>query len=198
MKLILAGNNEKKLKEMREILSDMGCDLYSQREAGLHFTVEETGETFVENARLKASAVVEKTGEAAIADDSGLEVEALEGAPGVHSAYYGGEACKTDFDRLQYLLSRMEGKENRRAAFVSTIVCMFPDGRSIEAEGRLEGEILMKPQGEGGFGYDPVFYVPEAGRTLAQMSAEEKNKISHRGRALRVLKEKWGSEYADK
>ena len=198
MKLILASNNEKKLKEMREILSAMGCEVRSQREAGLDFIVEETGETFLENARRKAQAVVEETGQAAIADDSGLMVEALDGAPGVHSAYYGGAACQTDRDRWQYLLRQMEGEDNRRAAFISTIVCIFPDGTSIEAEGRLVGEILRAPRGQGGFGYDPVFCVPETGRTLGEMTPEEKNSLSHRGRALRVFKEKWEREYADK
>ena len=198
MKLILASNNEKKLKELREILSEIGCEVYSQREAGLDFTVDETGETFRENAALKAQAVVEKTGQAAIADDSGLMVEALDGAPGVHSAYYGGDACKTDRERFEYLLRQMENKENRRAAFHSTIVCIFPDGSQIEAEGRLEGEILKAPRGEGGFGYDPIFYVPQMGRTLAEMTAEEKNSLSHRGGALRKFKEKWEKTYADK
>ena len=198
MKLILASNNEKKLKELREILSEMGCEVRSQREAGLDFVVEETGETFLENAALKARAVVEKTGRAAIADDSGLMVEALDGAPGVHSADYGGDACKTDQDRFEYLLRQMENKENRRAAFHSAIVCIFPDGSSIEAEGRLEGELLKAARGEGGFGYDPIFYVPQMGRTLAEMSPEEKNSLSHRGSALRKFKEKWEKTYADK
>ena len=193
MKFILASNNEKKLKEMREILFAMGHEVRSQREAGLDFAVEETGETFLENARLKAAAVVELTGEAAIADDSGLEVEALDGEPGVQSAYYGGEACKTDWERLQYLLGQMEGEVNRRAWFVSTIVCLFPDGSRIEAQGRIQGEILKAPVGDGGFGYDPVFYVPEAGRSFAEMTAEEKNGLSHRGRALMAFKEKWES-----
>jgi len=197
MKFILASNNEKKLKEMREILSAMGHEVRSQREAGLDFAVEETGETFLENARLKAEAVVELTGEAAIADDSGLEVEVLGGEPGVQSAYYGGASCETDWDRLQYLLGQMEDKEHRRPAFVSTIVCLFPDGSSIEAQGRIEGEILREPRGDGGFGYDPVFYVPETGRSFAQMTAEEKNGLSHRGKALASFKEKW-ERYHDK
>ena len=191
MKLILASNNEKKLKELRAVLTEMGHEVISQREAGLDFIAEETGDTFLENARIKAQAVVDATGRAAIADDSGLEVEALGGAPGVHSAYYGGADCKTDADRWAYLLRVMEQEDNRRAAFVSTIVCILPDGTSVEAVGRLEGELLREPRGAGGFGYDPIFFVPEAGLSFAEMTAEEKNRISHRGRALKQFKEKW-------
>ncbi|MCL2563964.1 MAG: RdgB/HAM1 family non-canonical purine NTP pyrophosphatase [Oscillospiraceae bacterium] len=193
MELILASNNEKKLKELRNILTEMGHTVLSQREAGLDFAAEETGDTFLENARIKARAVVDATGRAAIADDSGIMVEALGGAPGVHSAYYGGEACKTDADRVRYMLSKMAGEDNRRAYFVSTIVCMFPDGTSIEAEGRLEGELLRAPRGEGGFGYDPIFFVPEIGLSFAEMEPERKNRLSHRGRALQAFREKWES-----
>ena len=191
MELILASNNEKKLKELRAILTEMGHMVRSQREAGLDFVAEETGETFLENARIKARAVVDATGQAAIADDSGLIVEALGGAPGVYSAEYGGDQCRTDWDRLQYLLRNMEREDNRRAAFVSTIVCMFPDGTGIEAEGRLEGELLREPRGEGGFGYDPIFFVPEVGLSFAEMEPELKNSLSHRGRALKAFREKW-------
>jgi len=191
MELILASNNEKKLKELRAILTEMGHQVCSQREAGLDFVAAETGETFLENARIKARAVVDATGRAAIADDSGIVVEALGGAPGVYSAEYGGDLCKTDRDRLQFLLRNMEHEDNRRAAFVSTIVCRFPDGTSIEAEGRLAGELLREPRGEGGFDYDPIFFVPEAGQSFAEMTPEVKNGLSHRGRALRVFREKW-------
>ncbi|MCL2367871.1 MAG: RdgB/HAM1 family non-canonical purine NTP pyrophosphatase [Oscillospiraceae bacterium] len=201
MELILASNNEKKLKELRAILTGMGHSVISQREAGLDFVAEETGGTFLENARIKAQAVVEATGRAAIADDSGLCVEALDGEPGVDSAYYGGERCVTDRDRMMHLLSNMEGTAERRGYFVSAIVCLIPDGEElvcISAEGRVEGEILREPRGEGGFGYDPVFYVPEAGQTLAEMSAEEKNQVSHRGRALLAFKEEWEKHYDTK
>jgi len=198
MELILASNNEKKLKELRAILTEMGHEVKSQREAGLDFVAEETGGTFLANARIKAQAVVDKTGRAAIADDSGIVVEALGGAPGVDSAIYGGDACKSDQDRLLYLLQNMEGEENRRAEFVSTIVCMFPDGTSIEAEGRIVGELLRAPRGEGGFGYDPIFYVPEAGLAFSEMSPELKNSLSHRGRALAKFKEKWENYHAHK
>jgi len=198
VKLILASNNEKKLKELREILTQMGHEVQTQQEAGCHFEVAETGGTFLENARLKAAAVVRATGCAAIADDSGLAVEILGGAPGVDSAYYGGESCKTDEERTRHLLQNMKGQINRRARFVSCIVCLFPNGRSIEAEGSVTGEILTEPQGEGGFGYDPVFYIPEKGQTFAQMSAETKHSLSHRGRALKKFKEKWEEIYVNK
>ena len=197
MQLILASNNEKKLKELRAILTEMGHEVQSQREAGLCFVAEETGRTFLENARIKAQAVVDATGKAAIADDSGIVVEALGGAPGVDSAVYGGDQCETDWDRLQFLLSNMEGEDDRRAAFVSVIVCILPDGTKIEAEGRLEGELLREPRGGGGFGYDPIFFVPEAGQSFAEMDPVVKNSLSHRGRALEKFRETWESTYAD-
>jgi len=183
---------------MRTILTEMGHTVRSQREAGLCFVAEETGETFLENARIKAQAVVDATGQVAISDDSGIVVEALGGAPGVHSAVYGGDLCKTDWDRLQLLLRNMEGEENRRAEFVSAIVCIFPDGTSVEAEGRLVGELLHAPRGEGGFGYDPIFYVPEVALSFSEMEPAVKNGLSHRGRALQKFKETWEKTYADK
>jgi len=191
MELILASNNEKKLKEMRAILTEMGHTVRSQREAGLDFAAEETGRTFLDNARIKAQAVVDATGLAAISDDSGIAVEALGGAPGVDSAIYGGDLCQTDWERLQLLLRNMEGEENRRAEFVSAIVCIFPDGTSVEAEGRLAGELLREPRGAGGFGYDPIFYVPEMGLSFSEMEPTVKNGLSHRGRALQEFREKW-------
>ena len=198
MELILASNNPGKLREMRAILTEMGHEVLSQSEAGLDFVAEETGNTFLANARIKAQAVVDATGWAAIADDSGLVVEALDGEPGVDSAYYGGAACVTDRDRTLYLLQNMEGEENRKAYFVSTIVCMFPDGSRIEAEGRIAGELLREPRGDGGFGYDPIFFVPELGMSFAELTPEVKNKISHRAQALAEFKEKWEAYHADK
>lgn len=198
MELILASNNPGKLREMRAILTEMGHEVRSQREAGLDFVAEETGDTFLANARIKAQAVVDATGRAAIADDSGLVVEALGGAPGVDSANYGGVACQTDRDRLLHLLQNMERETDRRAVFVSTIVCMFPDGTSIEAEGRIAGELLREPRGVGGFGYDPIFFVPELGMSFAEVEPEIKNSVSHRGRALAQFKEKWERYHADK
>lgn len=154
MELILASNNPKKLKELREILGGMGIQVLSQREAGCCFEVEENGETFAENARLKAQAVTEATGKAAIADDSGLCVDALEGRPGIYSARY-GPANGTDEDRYRCLLEELQGREDRSARFVSSICCTFPNGDVLTAEGTCEGRILEAPRGSGGFGYDP-------------------------------------------
>lgn len=187
--MILASNNKKKLQEMRAILEDLGIELVMQRDYGIDLEVEETGETFEENAYLKASAITKLTGLPAVADDSGLVVEALGGAPGVYSARYGGEACQNDGERLALVLKNMEGQEDRRAKFVSAIACTLPDGRVLRARGEICGLLTAAPQGEGGFGYDPIFYVPERGKTMAQMPAAEKNSISHRGRALAAFKE---------
>ena len=163
MKFVLASNNIKKLKEMREILSELGLEVISQAEAGVNIEVEETGSTFEENAVLKATAVMEATGLPAVADDSGLMVDALGGEPGIYSARYGGEECKTDAERIEFLLRNMEDTDNRSASFVSMIACVFPDGRRIVTKGECTGLILKEPRGSGGFGYDPVFYLPEFG-----------------------------------
>ncbi len=192
MKFVLASNNPKKLVELRAILSGMDIDVITQGEAGVQIEVEETGSTFEENAMLKAEAVMRATGLPAIADDSGLSVEALGGAPGIYSARYGGESCKSDADRCDYLLAKIEGAENRRAEFVSSIACIFPDGRTITARGVCQGEILNSAQGSGGFGYDPLFFLPEFNMTMAEMTAELKNKISHRAKALHELRDKLG------
>ncbi|MBQ3072312.1 MAG: XTP/dITP diphosphatase [Oscillospiraceae bacterium] len=189
MKLVLASNNKKKMKEMTEILGDMGIEVISQREAGADIEVEETGTTFYENARLKAAEACRVTGLASVADDSGLCVDALGGEPGVYSARYGGEGL-TDTGRYELLLKNMENEEHRSAKFVSCIVCVFPDGTEITAQGECPGEILRSPRGEGGFGYDPVFYMPEKGKTMAEMTAEEKNAVSHRGCALKKFRSK--------
>ena len=183
MRFVLASNNERKLEELRQILSQMGHEVLSQREAGLNLTVEETGTTFEENARLKARGASDALGLPVIADDSGLMVDALDGAPGVYSARYGGEGLD-DRGRNALLLKNMEGKENRSARFVCCICCRFPDGREITARGECPGQILEGPRGKDGFGYDPVFYMPKYGKTMAEMTPEEKNAVSHRGRAL--------------
>ncbi len=192
MKFVLASNNPKKLIELRAILSGLGIDVISQDEAGVQIEVEETGSTFEENAILKAEAVMGAAGIPAIADDSGLCVDALGGAPGIYSARYGGKGCKSDFERCEFLLRNMRGEENRKAEFISTIACIFPDGRTITARGACRGEILKAPRGSGGFGYDPVFFLPEFGVTMAEMPAELKNKISHRARALHEFRDKLG------
>ena len=186
--MILASNNKKKLIEMQAILEELGIELICQRDYGIDLEVEENGSTFAENAYLKASAITKLTGKPAVADDSGLVVEALGGAPGIYSARYGGEACKSDEERVALLLKNLDGQADRRAKFVSAIACTLPDGRMLHAQGEVQGLITAFPMGEGGFGYDPVFYVPEKGMTMAQMPAAEKNKISHRGRALEEFK----------
>jgi len=190
-KFVLASQNEKKLKEMNEILSAHGVEAVLQADVGIHVEVEETGATFEENSLLKARAVMEASGLPAIADDSGLCVDALNGAPGVYSARYGGEELD-DEGRYRLLLEMMRGELNRKCRFVSVITCCFPDGGVLTARGECEGTLAFAPQGEGGFGYDPVFFVPGLKRTFAQLSPEEKNAISHRGRALEEFQKKLG------
>ena len=198
MIFILASNNSKKLAEMRGILSPLGIELLSQSEAGLSIEVEENGSTFEENSRLKALGACDLVNAPCIADDSGLCVDALGGAPGVYSARYGGESCRSDKDRYELLLRNMEGVTDRRAKFVCVITCVFPNGDSIVCRGECPGEILTAPRGEGGFGYDPVFRPEGEARSMAEMDAGEKNAISHRGRALEKFKAKLREYYADK
>ena len=187
MKLILASNNANKLKEFRSLVADLDIELLSQKEAGCDFEVEETGTTFEENAYLKASAVTEATGIAAVADDSGLCVDALGGEPGIYSARYGLGHAASDEERYRYLLQKMEGVEDRSARFVCCICCTFPDGSVIRSRGECEGEILLAPKGQNGFGYDPVFHPLCLDKSMAELSPEEKNEISHRGKALRAF-----------
>ena len=189
MKLVLASQNKKKIKEMDEILSALGVEVCSQAEAGVNLDVEETGTTFEENSLLKAHAVMEASGMPAIADDSGLCVDCLGGAPGVYSARYGGEGLN-DTARYKLLLENMRGQMPRTARFVSVITCCFPNGDVITARGECPGTIAFAPMGEGGFGYDPVFFIPGLKKTFAQLTAEEKNAISHRGKALEIFKGK--------
>lgn len=189
MKLVLASKNKKKLIEMQEILSALGVEVVMEADVGVDVDVEETGTTFAENAALKARAVCEASGLPAIADDSGLCVDALNGAPGVYSARYGGEELD-DVGRYQLLLSNMRGQMDRRCGFVSAISCVFPNGDEITAQGECRGTLAYAPNGENGFGYDPIFFVPEMKKTFAQLTAEEKNRISHRGKALSEFKKK--------
>jgi XTP/dITP diphosphohydrolase len=188
MKAVLASNNPGKLRELNTILSALGLEVISQREAGLNLDVEETGTTFEENSLLKAQAACQASGMIAIADDSGLEVDALNGEPGVYSARYGTPDLD-DQGRTALLLKNMEGKKERACRFVSVVTCCFPDGRVLVARGTCEGQVAENPQGDNGFGYDPIFYVPELEKTFAQLSDEEKNARSHRGRALQKLAE---------
>ena len=191
MKLVLASKNQHKLLEMEHILRDLGLEVVLESQVGVDVDVEETGTTFLENAALKARAVMEASGMAAIADDSGLMVDALDGAPGVYSARYGN--LDSDQARTSYLLENLKdvpaGK--RGAQFVSAIVCILPDGREVHAKGTCQGEILFAPRGENGFGYDPVFYSPELKKTFSEATEEEKATVSHRGRALRAFLTAW-------
>lgn len=199
MTFVLASNNNDKLIELRDILSELGFSVISQKDAGITLDVEETGETFYENAYQKAEAAMKATGKPAIADDSGLIVAALSGEPGVRSKRYGG--ALNDDDRNTLLLKNMSTsvytREHRTAKFVSSIVCVFPNGDVISAEGECEGTILFEPRGHGGFGYDPVFFVTEMGKSMAELTPIEKNRVSHRGHALRKFEPKL-SDYLKK
>ena len=183
MKYVLATHNPGKLKEMGAILAQFGVEVVSPKDLGLTVDVEETGATFAENAMLKAKAICAAAQLPAIADDSGLCVDALNGGPGVYSARYGGEGLD-DRGRYMLLLNNMRGQTTRAAHFACAIACAFPNGDTLTAEGRCDGTIAFAPMGEGGFGYDPVFFVPEKAKTFGQLTAEEKSAISHRGRAL--------------
>ena len=191
-KFVLATHNPGKLAEMKAILSELGVEVVSPSEAGMEVDVEETGSTFAENAMLKAKAVCAAAGLPAIADDSGLCVNALNGGPGVYSARYGGEELD-DRGRCMLLLNSMRGQATRAAHFSCAIACAFPNGDTLEAEGRCDGAIAFAPLGTGGFGYDPVFLIPGRGKTFGQLSAEEKGAISHRGKALAAFAEKLGT-----
>lgn len=181
---VIATNNQKKLREIDAILKQIGASAVTMREAGINTDPEETGTTFEENAFIKAQAACAASNKPAIADDSGLEVDALNKAPGIYSARY----CEgTDSDRVDFLLRNMQGKSDRTARFVSAVCCVFPSGEKITVRGECEGVIIDAPRGENGFGYDPVFYVPEYRQTFAEISPDIKNKISHRAHALEKL-----------
>lgn len=181
MKLIVATSNSGKLKEMQEYLTEELWELQLKPE---ELEIEETGQTFAENACLKASQVAKRLGEWAIADDSGLAVDALDGAPGLYSSRYG----KTDHDRITRLLRELENNPNRQAQFICAIAIARPDGTiATTTQGICQGEILYQPMGRGGFGYDPIFYVPEQDQTFAQMLPNVKREISHRGQAFKKL-----------
>ena len=190
MQYIVATHNAHKLKELARILLPLGIEAVTDRELGIRLSeVEETGTTFEDNAFLKADAACRETGLPAIADDSGLCVDALDGAPGIYSARYAGEGA-SDGEKIQKLLAAMSGvpAEKRCARFVSAICCVFPSGERLTARGVCEGVIADAPRGQGGFGYDPVFLVGE--KSYAELSPDEKDAVSHRGRALRLFSEK--------
>ena len=183
MKYVLATHNPGKLKEMGAILARFGVEVVSPKDLGLTVDVEETGTTFAENAMLKAKAICAAAKLPAIADDPGPCVDALNGRPGVCSALYVEEGLDGR-GRYMLLLNNMRGQTTRAAHFACAIACAFPNGDTLTAEGRCDGTIAFAPMGEGGFGYDPVFFVPEKAKTFGQLTAEEKSAISHRGRAL--------------
>jgi XTP/dITP diphosphohydrolase len=194
--LLIATRNPGKLREFAQIFADLGMNLRSLDDLGISAEIEETGTTFTANARLKAEGYMHLSGLPALADDSGLEVAALDGAPGVYSARYGGV---TGAAQLAYLLQQLEGVpvEARQARFVCVIALARPGGTTEFVEGTLSGEIAPAPRGTGGFGYDPVFYLPEAGKTLAELPPEHKNAISHRAaaaRAARAVLLRWQAE----
>ena len=191
MKFIIATHNQKKLAELRRILSPLGIEALTADEAGIDFEdVEETGTTFEENAQIKALALYDGSGYGTIADDSGLCVDALDGAPGIYSARYSGEHGN-DAENIVLLLKNMENvpDEQRTARFVCAICCVMPDGTQFTVRGECEGKIGYECLGDGGFGYDPIFMLPE-GRSMAELSKDEKDAISHRGNALKKLVER--------
>ena len=201
MKVVLASKNKHKLVEISQITEKFGFDLVLQSELGVDIDVEETGTTFEENSFLKAEAVMKATGLPALADDSGIAVDALNGEPGIYSARYGFDDSLDDWGRLELLLKNTEHVPDgeRQAQFVAVITMVNPDGQVIQARGEIHGELLRAPVGENGFGYDPIFYYPPYGKSTAEMSPEEKNQVSHRANALRVLYDKLKEAgYADK
>ena len=201
MKVVLASKNPHKLVEIRQITDKFGFKLVLQSELGVDIDVEETGTTFEENSFIKAEAVMKATGLPAIADDSGIAVDALNGEPGIYSARYGFDESLDDYGRMMLLLKNTEAVPDgqRQAKFVCVISFITPEGKIIQARGEIHGELTREPRGENGFGYDPIFYYPPLGMTTAELPSEVKNQVSHRGNALRILNEKLKEAgYADK
>ena len=188
--IVFATGNEGKMREIRQIMKGIHVELLSMKEAGIEADIVEDGESFAENAVIKAKAVAEKTNHIVLADDSGLEIDYLNKEPGIYSARYMGEDTSYDLKNAN-LLERLEGvhDEKRTARFVCAIAAAMPDGEVFTTVGVIEGRIGYKIEGENGFGYDPIFYLPEYGCTSAQLSEDEKNAISHRGRALAAMRE---------
>lgn len=190
-RIIFATGNAGKMKEIRMILADLGIPVVSMKEAGITADIEENGTTFEENAIIKAKTIMEMTGEIVMADDSGLEIDYLDGAPGIYSARFMGEDTSYDI-KNRALIEKLDGvpDEKRTARFACSIACALPDGRILTSYGAMEGQIGYEIKGENGFGYDPIFYLPEYGCSSAEISPEQKNELSHRGKALRSMKEK--------
>ena len=201
MKVVLASKNPHKLVEISKITEKFGFQLVLQSEIGVDIDVEETGTTFEENSLLKAEAVMKATGLPALADDSGIAVDALNGEPGIYSARYGFDESLDDWGRLQLLLENTKHVPDgqRQAQFVCVISFVTPEGEIIQARGEIHGELTREPAGENGFGYDPIFFYPPLGKTTAELSPEEKNQVSHRANALKLFYEKMKEAgYADK
>ena len=201
MKVVLASKNKHKLEEISKITEKFDIQLVLQSECGVDIDVEENGSTFEENSYIKAKAVMEATGLPAMADDSGIAVDALNGEPGIYSARYGFDESLDDHGRMMLLLKNTEHVPDgqRQAQFVCVITLVTPDGKVIQARGEVHGQLTREPMGENGFGYDPIFYYPPAGCTTAQLPSEQKNAISHRGNALKLFYEKMKEAgYADK
>ena len=201
MRVVLASKNPHKLVEISKITEKFGIELILQSELGVDIDVEETGTTFEENSFLKAEAVMKATGLPALADDSGIAVDALNGEPGVYSARYGFDDSLDDWGRVLLLLKNTEHVPDgqRQAQFVCVITMVTPEGQTIQARGEIHGELTREPAGENGFGYDPIFYYPPLGKTTAELSPEEKNEVSHRANALKLFYEKMKEAgYADK
>ena len=192
MKVVLASKNKHKLEEISKITEKFGFELILQSQLGVDIDVEATGSTFEENSFLKAEAVMKATGLPALADDSGIAVDALGGEPGIYSARYGFDESLDDWGRLELLLKNTEHVPDgqRQAQFVCVITMVTPEGKTIQARGEIHGELLRAPRGEHGFGYDPIFYYPPLGMSTAEMDPEQKNQVSHRGNALKLLNEK--------
>lgn len=191
MRIIFATGNKDKMREIREILGDIGLEIVSMKEAGLEADIVEDGKTFEENAMIKATEIAKLCDDIVLADDSGLEIDYLDKAPGVMSARFMGEDTSYDI-KNQALIDKLDGvpKEKRTARFVCAIAAVLPSGKKIVTRGTIEGMIGYEIAGENGFGYDPIFYVEEFGCTTAELSPEEKNKVSHRGNALMAMKKK--------
>lgn len=189
-KLIFATGNAGKMKEIKMIMADTDYEVVSMKEAGVSLSIEENGDTYEENALIKARAVAAATGELVLADDSGLEIDYLGKAPGVQSARFMGEDTPYSV-KNGALINRLEGvaDEERTARFVCAIAAVLPDGRELTTRATIEGRIGYEEKGSNGFGYDPIFFVPEFGKTTAELTEEEKNKVSHRGKALELMKE---------
>lgn len=191
MRIIFATGNEDKMREIRMIMKDLGMEILSMKEAGIHVSPEENGKTFEENAMIKAKAVAACCKDIVLADDSGLEIDALNKEPGVYSARYLGE--NTSYHVKNHnLIERLEGvpEEQRTARFVCAIVAVLPDGNVFQTKAAMEGRIGYEERGENGFGYDPIFMLPEYGMSSAEITAELKNQLSHRGKALQMMEEK--------